>query len=303
MNGLANSTGQQKNLSDSPSDSIDEVAKYKIKDSVFTNLFKDKKYLLQLYKALHPEDTNTTEEQLTYVTIENILINGLYNDLGFMVGNKLVILVEAQSTWSVNIIIRVLLYLAQTYHDYLAQTKQPLYTSKQVQIPEPELYVIYTGERQERPSEISLSKEFFCGKACAIDVMVKMIYDGTVSEETGEGDIINQYVIFTKVCNEQVKLYGRTKKAILETIRICKDRNVLKEYLESREKEVVDIMMVLYDEEEAMRTYVESERYDEKIESATRMIADGDLPVDKIAKYSGLALEKVVELKKKLQLV
>lgn len=75
---------------------------------------------------------------------------------------------------------------------------------------------------------------------------MKMIYDGIVSEETGEGDIINQYVIFTKVCNEQVKLYGRTKKALLETIRICKDRNVLKEYLESREKEVMGIMMVLY---------------------------------------------------------
>lgn len=301
MNRLADSVRQQNNFLDIPSNMTDKVAKHKIKDSVFTNLFKDKKYLFQLYKALHPEDTNATEEQLTYVTIENILINGLYNDLGFMVGNRLVILTEAQSTWSVNIIIRVLLYLAQTYHDYLAQTKQPLYTSKQVQIPEPELYVIYTGERKERLAEISLSKEFFGGKECAVDVKVKMIYDGTVSEETGEGDIINQYVIFTKVCNEQVKLYGRTKKAILETIRICKDRNVLREYLESREKEVVDIMMVLYDEEEAMRTYVESERYDERIETAARMIADGDLPVDKIAKYSGLALEKVIELQKELQ--
>lgn len=52
--------------------------------------------------------------------------------------------------------------------------------------------------------------------------------------ETGEGDIINQYVIFTKVCNEQVKLYGRTKKAILETIRICKDRNVLRVFGKQR---------------------------------------------------------------------
>lgn len=296
MNRLADSTNQQKNLSDSPPNTIDEVAKYRIKDSVFTNLFKDKKYLFQLYKALHPEDTNATEEQLIYVTIENILINGLYNDLGFMVGNRLVILVEAQSTWSVNIIIRVLLYLAQTYHDYLAQTKQPLYTSKQVQIPEPELYVIYTGDRQERPDKISLSKEFFCGRACAVDVTLKMIYDGTVSEETGEGDIINQYVIFTKVCNEQVKLYGRTKKAILETIRICKDRNVLKEYLESREKEVVDIMMVLYDEEEAMRTYVESERYDEKIETARRLIEIGKLSLEDIATGTGLTIDKVKEI-------
>lgn len=298
---MADSVKQQSDFLNVSSNETDEVAKHKIKDSVFTNLFKEKKYLFQLYKALHPEDTNAAEEQLTYVTIENILINGLYNDLGFMVGNRLIILTEAQSTWSVNIIIRVLLYLAQTYHDYLAQTKQPLYTSKQVQIPEPELYVIYTGERQERPAEILLSKEFFDGKECAVDVKVKMIYDGTVSEETGEGDIINQYVIFTKVCNEQVKLYDRTKKAILETIRICKDRNVLKEYLESREKEVVDIMMVLYDHEEAIQMYGESERYDEKVETAARMIADGDLPVDKIAKYSGLALEKVIELQKELQ--
>lgn len=56
-------------------------------------------------------------------------------------------------------------------------------------------------------------------------------YDGTVSEET-------EYVISTKVCNEQVKLYGRTKNATLEAIRIYKDRNVLKAYLESRKKEV-----------------------------------------------------------------
>lgn len=191
------------------------------------------------------------------------------------------------------------MYLAQTYHDYLAQTKQPLYTSKQVQIPEPELYVIYMGERQERPAEISLSKEFFGGKECAVDVKVKMIYDGTVSEETGEGDIINQYVIFTKVCNEQVKLYGRTKKAILETIRNCKDKNVLREYLESREKEVVDIMMVLYDEEEAMKTYVESERYNAqngaRIEMALDMLRDGE-PIEKIIRYCKLSKEKVLEL-------
>ena len=197
---------------------------------------------------------------------------------------------------SVNIIIRVLLYLAQAYHDYLAQTKHPLYTSQQVQIPEPELYVIYTGDRQERPAEISLSNEFFGGKECAVDVKVKMIYDGTVSEETGEGDIINQYVIFTKVCNQQVKLHGRTKKAILETIRICKDRNVLKEYLESREKEVVDIMMVLYDDEEAMRTYVESERYDEKVETAKRLIEVGKVSLGDIAAGTGLTIDKEKEI-------
>lgn len=50
-----------------------------------------------------------------------------------------------------------------------------------------------------------------------------------------------------------------------------------------------------------MRTYVESERYDEKVKTAARMIADGDLPVEKIAQYSGLALEKVLDMQKELQ--
>ena len=33
----------------------EDLAKYTIKDSVFTSLFSDKKYIVQLYEALHPE--------------------------------------------------------------------------------------------------------------------------------------------------------------------------------------------------------------------------------------------------------
>ena len=279
-----------------------KIMKRTIKDSVFTNLFQDKKYLIQLYQALHPEDKDVTEDKLTDVTIENVLTDNIYNDLGFMVGNRLLILVEAQSTWTVNIIIRALMYLIQTYHNYFERTKQSLYKSKKVQIPMPELYVIYTGDRKTKPSEISLSKEFFDGKECCLDVKVKMIYDGK------EGDIINQYVLFTKVCNEQIALYGRTQKSILEAIRICKDRNVLREYLESREKEVVDIMMVLYDNEEIMRSYLESERheirleerYEANIETAKRMLIDGELSLDRIAKFSNLSIEVVEELAREL---
>ncbi len=46
------------------------MPKRKIKDSVFTDLFKDKKYLLQLYKALHPEDIDVTEDEIADVTIK-----------------------------------------------------------------------------------------------------------------------------------------------------------------------------------------------------------------------------------------
>lgn len=281
---------KQKNNNKNSSDMDKEVAKYTIKDSVFTNLFQDKKYLLQLYKALHPEDTDITQDKLTDITIKNVLTDNIYNDLGFMVGNRLMILVEAQSTWTMNIIIRALLYLVQTYHDYFERTKQNLYKSKKVQMPKPELYVIYTGDRKSKPSEVSLSEEFFDGEDCCIDVKVKMIYDGK------EGDIINQYVVFTKVCTEQITIYGRNRKAILEAIRICKDKNVLKEYLESKEKEVVDIMMVLYDEQEVMRSYIESEVYEARIETAKRFLKMGKFSFEEIADGTGLTIEEVEEL-------
>lgn len=286
-----------------------KVMKRTIKDSVFTDLFQNKKYLLQLYKALHPED-DVTEDDLTDVTIRNVLTDDIYNDLGFVVEDRLMIFVEAQSSvWTVNIIIRALMYLVQTWHDYFERTRQNLYKSKKVQMPMPEIYVLYTGERKTRPSEISLSQDFFDGKECGIDVRVKMIYDGK------EGDIINQYVLFTKICNEQMKKHGRTRKAVIEAIRICKDGNVLREYLSNRESEVVDIMMVLYDEEEIMRSYLESEIYEatqratqraarnEKIETAKRLLQMQKLANDDIAAGSGLTIEEVEKLANELQLV
>ena len=231
------------------------IMKRTIKDSVFTDLFQDKKYLLQLYKALHPEDTDVTEDDLTDITIKNVLTDNIYNDLGFTVGDKLMILVEAQSSvWTVNIIVRALMYLVQSYHEYFEHRNDNLYGSKKVKLPKPELYVIFTGKRISKPEYISLSEEFFSGEECAIDVKVKMIYDGK------DNDIISQYVAFTKVYDEQVKLYGRTRKAVTNTINICKNRDVLKEYLSSREQEVVDMMMTLFDEEQVMRAYVESEK-------------------------------------------
>lgn len=296
---------------DSKEQNHDHIMKRTIKDSVFTNLFQDKKYLLQLYKALHPEDNDVTEDALEDVTIKNVLTDNIYNDLGFTVRNRLVVLVESQSTWSMNIIVRALFYLAQTYHDYFTRTKQNYYKSRAVQMPMPEVYVIYTGDRKTRPPEISLSQEFFNGAECCIDIKVKILYDGK------EGDIISQYVTFTKVCNEQVALYGRSGKAVKEAIRICKDQNVLKEYLTEREKEVTNIMSLLLDQEEITRSYIESEiqegvqkatqqvtqqvTQDERTETAKEMLLNNE-PIEKVMKYSRLSEEIIINLQKEMGL-
>ena len=273
----------------------ESTPKRKIKDSVFTNLFQDRKYLLQLYKALHPEDCNVTEDEIADVTIKHVLVDADYNDLGFSVGNRLMILIESQSTWTLNIIIRALMYLIQTYHDYFKRTNQNLYGSKKVNMPMPELYVIFTGERKNIPNTISLSKEFFDGAKISIDAEVKVLY------QENEKDIIGQYIIFSKVYNEQRNIYGNTKQAVTETIRICKDRNVLREYLESKEQEVVDIMMTLFDDEQILKAYAkdieDNKEKETERKTAERMIKDGEMSLEKIARYiPSLSMDELKEI-------
>lgn len=274
---------------------MQSTPKRKIRDSVFTNLFQDKKYLLQLYKALHPEDCEVKEDEIADITMKHVLVDADYNDLGFSVGDRLMVLVESQSTWTLNIIIRALMYLIQTYHDYFRRTNQNLYGSRKVSVPKPELYMIYTGDRKSVPDTISLSKDFFEGIKTSIDATVKVLY------REDDKDIIGQYIIFSKVYNEQRRLYGRTRKAVTETIRICKDRNVLKEYLVSKEQEVVDIMMTLFDDEQILKAYTKdienSKERETERKAAKRMIKKGKMSLEEILEYvPSMSLDELREL-------
>ncbi|EOS20326.1 hypothetical protein C806_05121 [Lachnospiraceae bacterium 3-1] len=265
--------------------------KRKIRDSVFTNLFQDKKYLLQLYQALHPEDKDTTEEEIADVTIRHVLTEGDFNDLGFSVGNRLMVLVESQSTFTYNIIIRALMYLVQTYHEYFKRTNQNLYGSRRVAVPKPEMYMVFTGERKNIPDIISLREAFFGGEKIALDVEVKVLY------QENEKDIIGQYIIFCKVYSEQRKIHGNTELAVTETIRICKDRNVLREYLISKEQEVVDIMMTLFDDEQILRAYAKDIADETERKTAERMIKLGKMSLDEISVcVPALSLDELREI-------
>ena len=222
------------------------------KDSVFTDLFSDKRYLLELYQALHPEDTAATRDDLVLMTLKSVVAEHIHNDLGFRVGNRLMILIEAQSTWTPNILIRALGYLVQSYVDYCKEQRLSLYDNVSIDLPIPELYVIYTGNRKTRPKQLSLSRNFFGGKRCCVEAKVRMIYTGK------RGDIIYQYITFCKVLDQQVKKYGHSRKAIEETIRICSDKNILTAYLKEREKELMNIMTTLFDQDTVTRDLIAS---------------------------------------------
>ena len=53
--------------------SAQPTAKRTAKNSVFLDLFQDKKNLLKLYKTLHPEDTDATEDTLDIVVFSTKL--------------------------------------------------------------------------------------------------------------------------------------------------------------------------------------------------------------------------------------
>ena len=244
--------------------------KHNIKDTVFRDLFSNPKYLLKMYQALHPEDISATESDLEIITLQSIFTNGIYNDLGFMARDRLMIMVEAQSTWSPNIIVRALMYLTTTYQRYFIEKKENLYGHKLVNMPKPEIYVIYTGPKGNHPDELSLQELFFPGQDCCVNVTAKMIY---LSDNK---DIITQYISLCSVLNQQMAAYGPTMTAIKNTIRICRDRNLLREYLENRAPEVESIMMTLFNQEEVMDIYLYNYGEEKKAEGEALGEAKGE---------------------------
>lgn len=214
------------------------------KDSVFCDMFSQPQYLIQLYRTLHPEDKEATEDDLTVVTLKTILSEGIYNDLGFQVKDKLMILVEAQSTWSPSVVIRSMIYLMQTMQEYFNRHNINLYKNNHVKFPKPELYVIYNKNREKEKEYLSFEEEYFPGEECCIDAKVKVIYP-----KKDDNSIINQYIKFCLVLDDNIKVHGRTVKAVEETISICKEDDILAEYLKTREVEVKNIMFTLFDQE------------------------------------------------------
>ena len=271
------------------------LVKYTLKDSIFTSLFSHPEYLLQLYQTLHPEDTEATEDSLTDVTIKNVITYGIHNDLGFMANGKTIHLIEAQSTWSANIVFRELEYLTKTYQDYLSDTSQNKFSHKKISLPRPELYVIYSGEKGDKPNSLNLSDLWIENGPSSIDLEVKIIY------YEGEKDIISQYILFTRIYDEQKKIFDNERLAVKETIQICKNEDVLSSYIEKYEREVVDNMLTMYDPEEELREYIRCEVAEGKAEGLAEGMTQGEAKGKDLGELSGKA-KSVTALMKKMNI-
>lgn len=100
-------------------------------------------------------------------------------------------------------------------------------------------------------------------------------------------------------------MYGRTLTAAKEIIRICCDRNLLKEYLGEREREVEEIMSILFDQEyiwDLERNSIRAEGrnkgiWETKTQTVLKMFRR-NMPVEDIADISGCSVGEVNEILK-----
>ena len=277
------------------------VANRKAKDSVFTDLFSDMNYLCKLYQALCPGEECSSEE-LEIVSLENVLLTGSYNDLGFIAKNKLLILVEAQSSWNPNIPVRMLNYLACSYREYERKHGLNNYGSKAEKYPLPEFYMIYTGGVCPEDNRKLHLKDCFLGEPLSGEFPIDCVVN--VIDCTNSSGILTEYISFCTILTDMVRVNGRTLKAITETIRVCKTKDILRSYFESREVEVTRILSQLFDQETAVKNLVRSikREYETKLEEAETKLEDTETKLEDTETKLENSIQNVIALSFKLEL-
>ena len=129
------------------------------KDRLFKYIFghpERKDWSLQLYNILMGTEF-TDPEKLTLFTLEDVLYKKQKNDIAMLGPDGRLLLVEQQSTPSVNLPVRLLSYVSQSLNKYLALTKRTWFDARPVEIPAPFFYTVYNGTIRLSAYTVSLS--------------------------------------------------------------------------------------------------------------------------------------------------
>ena len=220
------------------------------KDSVFVDFFSEdrtaKANFLALYNALHGTDYQSTAI-LKNIRLKQVLYMSFANDVSYLVDNKIIVLAEHQSTINPNMPIRCLEYIARLYEQFYKSKEK--YSRKQLAIPTPEFYVFYNGKEPYRgDSLLKLSDSFTqTHDEYALELSVKVVninYD-KASEILKLCKPLEQYSLFVDAVRRNIavdKEHG-FEKAIKE----CIQNDILREYLQRKSKEVLNMLIGEYD--------------------------------------------------------
>ena len=147
--------------------------KRKYKDSIFVDLLTcDEKNIRQVCMSL---DESIKDEPIELVKLTNTVYNGLENDVSCLVGNKLMMLMEHQSTINPNMPMRCLQYSGRMYEGTTPVADR--YSEKPKKYRNPEFYTFYNGDAPyPEYSELRLSKLFIDqSRKPSLELIVKVI--------------------------------------------------------------------------------------------------------------------------------
>jgi len=277
-----------------------------------------KENFLSLYNALHGTKL-TAVGKLKNIRLEQVLYMAFYNDVSYLVDNRIIVLAEHQSTINPNMPLRCLEYIGRLY-ETLFESKEK-YSRKLLNIPTPEFYVFYNGE-ESYPSDktLKLSEAFIeRGTETNLELTVKVININRQNRHPvlENCQTIQEYSIFVETVRKwkEIDPQNGFEKAVEE----CIENNILREYLKRKTKEVINMLLAEYDYETDIAVQRAEEReiafaegiergiergieqgfsegsYQTKRETAVAFKRLG-IDIAKIAEGTGLSVEEIEKL-------
>jgi predicted transposase/invertase (TIGR01784 family) len=271
------------------------------KASMFSSLFGNPDVLRELYSAIEgipiPPDI-----PIDITTLSDVLYKDKINDLSFLIDNRLVVLIEHQSTINNNIPLRLLIYIACVYKMIIDMEK--MYQTKLEKIPFPELIVLYNGkDKYPDHAELRLSDAFMGIKdlkmtdaiPLELKVQVYNINHGHNSEMLKKCETLDNYSFFIDKIREYQKDGIKLEKAINNAIEYCIENNILKKYLKKHGSEVFNMISSEWNWDTALEVAHEEGREEEKIIIAKNLLAEGST-IEFVRRITGLSAARIKEL-------
>ena len=229
------------------------------------------------------------------------------NDVSYLVDNKIIVLAEHQSTVNPNMPLRCLEYVTRLYEHI--QNPRDRYSRALKKIPVPVFYVFYNG-RENIPAQkiLRLSDSFIKQpETPTLELVVKLIninYDKD-SQILKSCEPLGQYSLFVDAVRRHIAV--DKEHGFENAIKECIKNDILKEYLQRKSREVINMLIAEYDydtdiavqrEESLMLGIQQGEARGSRqkaLETAKTMLTMG-YPLNDICKISGLSQAEVEAL-------
>jgi hypothetical protein len=273
------------------------------KDSVFSFLFSDPDVLRELYCALEgvslPPDV-----PVAINTLGDVLFMERMNDISFTIGDKLVILIEHQSTINPNMALRLLMYIARVYEKILGDKN--IYSTKALRVPRPEFFVLYNGTAAyPDEAELKLSDAFeggFIGKEPVdLELIVRVINinEGRNEELVRRSEVLRGYSTFIAKVREYEQETGEREEALKRAVRYCREHDILKVFLERNGSEVMNMLITEWNWDDAREVWHKEgleEGLDKGREEIARKALSEGVSFEIVQKITGLDRETLKNL-------